>query len=43
MDLVADDARSLQRQLGAGDRDRLEAYFTSVRALEKRLVESEAW
>ncbi len=43
MDLVADDARALQRQLGAGDRDRLDAYFTSVRELEKRLVESEAW
>jgi hypothetical protein len=43
MDLVAQDARALQRQLGAGDRDRLEAYFSSVRALEKRLVEAEAW
>jgi hypothetical protein len=43
MDLVADDARQLERQLGAGDRDRLDAYFTSVRELEKRLVESEAW
>jgi hypothetical protein len=43
MDLVAEDARSLQRQLGAGDRDRLDAYFTSVRELERRLVESEAW
>jgi len=43
MDLVADDARSLQRQLGTGDRHRLDAYFTSVRELERRLVESEAW
>lgn len=43
MDLVADDAKSLQKQLGAGDRDRLDAYFTSVRELERRLVESEAW
>ena len=43
MDLVADDARALQRQLGAADRDRLDAYFTSVRELEKRLVESEEW
>lgn len=43
MDLVADDARSLQKQLGAGDRDRLDAYFSSVRALERRLVETEAW
>lgn len=43
MDLVADDARALERKLGPGDRDRLDAYFTSVRELEKRLAESEAW
>jgi hypothetical protein len=43
MDLVGEDARALQRQLGAGDRDRLDAYFTSVRELERRLVETEAW
>ena len=43
MDVVADDARALQRKLGAGDRDRLDAYFTSVRDLEKRIVESEEW
>ncbi|HVJ67950.1 MAG TPA: DUF1552 domain-containing protein [Caulifigura sp.] len=43
MDLVADDAKALERQLGTGDRQRLDAYFTSVRELENRLVESEAW
>jgi len=43
MDLVADDAKALERQLGSGDRQRLDAYFTSVRDLENRLVESEAW
>ena len=43
MDLVAEDARALERQLGAGDRDRLDAYFTSVRELERRLADSEAW
>jgi hypothetical protein len=43
MDLVADDTRSLERSLGAGDRGRLDAYLTSVRDLEKRLVEAEAW
>lgn len=43
MDLVADDTRALERELGAGDRSRLDAYFTSVRELEKRLLESEAW
>ncbi|NCY02552.1 MAG: DUF1552 domain-containing protein [Planctomycetia bacterium] len=43
MDLVADDTRALERELGAGDRVRLDAYFTSVRELEKRLVASESW
>ena len=43
MDLVADDARSLSRTLGSGDRDRLDAYFTSVRDLEKRMAETEQW
>ncbi len=43
MDLVGDDAKRLSRELGAGDRDRLDAYFTSVRELEHRLAESEAW
>jgi hypothetical protein len=43
MDLVADDTRALERELGPGDRDRLDAYFTSVRDLEQRLVGSEAW
>ncbi|MDA1165409.1 MAG: DUF1552 domain-containing protein [Planctomycetota bacterium] len=43
MDLVGEDARRLSRELGAGDRDRLDAYFTSVRDLELRLAESEAW
>ncbi len=43
MDLVADDTRRLERSLGAGDRGRLDAYFTSVRDLERRLVDAEAW
>lgn len=43
MDLVGDDAKRLQNQLGAGDRDRLDAYFTSVRNLEKRMSETEKW
>lgn len=43
MDLVADDAASLTRKLGPGDRDRLDAYFTSVRDLEKRMMAAEAW
>lgn len=43
MDLVAEDARSLKRELGAEDQNRLDAYFTSVRELEKRLAEAERW
>ncbi len=43
MDLVADDARTLQAELGVGDRQRLDAYFTSVRDLEVRMAESERW
>jgi hypothetical protein len=43
MDLVNDDAKSLSRTLGPGDRDRLDAYLSSVRDLEKRMAESEKW
>lgn len=43
MDLVADDAKRLSRELGTGDKQRLDAYFTSVRELELRMAESEAW
>ncbi len=43
MDIVSGDARRLQGQLGAGDRDKLDQYFTAVRNLEKRLVDLEAW
>ncbi|PQO45377.1 DUF1552 domain-containing protein [Blastopirellula marina] len=43
MDLVADDAKALAKDLGAGDRDRLAAYFNSVRELEQRMVEAEQW
>jgi hypothetical protein len=43
MDLVGDDAKRLSRELGSGDKDRLDAYLTSVRELELRMAESEAW
>ena len=43
MDLVGEDAKSLERQLGTGDRNRLDAYFTSVRQLENRMELSERW
>jgi hypothetical protein len=43
MDLVNEDAKSLSRSLGAGDRERLDSYLSSVRDLEKRMSESEKW
>lgn len=43
MDIVGQDAKRLSRTLGKGDRDRLDGFFTSVRELEVRLAESEAW
>jgi hypothetical protein len=43
LDVVAGQAKDLQREVGARDRSRLEQYFTSVRDLEHRLQESRAW
>ena len=43
MDLVRDDARKLSKEVGPGDSARLEEYFTSVRELEVRMAENEAW
>jgi len=43
LDAVAEQARELQRDVGARDRNRLEQYFASVRDLEHRLQESREW
>lgn len=43
LDFVQDEAKSLQRGLGARDKDRLDQYFTSVRELEQRLHHNEEW
>jgi BMFP domain-containing protein YqiC len=43
LDVVAGQAKDLQRQVGARDRNRLDQYFTSVRDLEHRLQESRGW
>lgn len=43
MDIVGAESKSLQRELGAGDRDKLDSWFTSVRELEQRLAANEAW
>ncbi len=41
LDFVMDDARSLQRQLGANDRDKLDEYLTGVREIEQRIQRAE--
>ena len=43
LDQVRDQARKLESGLGAGDREKLEEYSTSVRELEARLARSEEW
>jgi hypothetical protein len=43
LDDVREQANSLRNDLGTGDRDKLDEYLTSVRELERRLVENEAW
>jgi uncharacterized protein DUF1552 len=43
LDAVADQAKDLQRRVGAHDRDRLDQYFTSVRDLEQRMAMSKEW
>jgi hypothetical protein len=43
LDLVRDDARQIDRQLGRADREQLDQYFNSVRELEKRLKRRIAW
>jgi hypothetical protein len=43
LDAVADQAKDLQRKVGARDRTRLDQYFTSVRDLESRMAMSKEW
>ena len=43
LDAVGEQAREVRSGLGAGDRDKLDEYFTSVRELEKRLASAEEW
>jgi len=43
MDVVGAEAKTLQREVGAGDRDKLDSWFTSVRELEQRLAANESW
>ncbi|HXG48270.1 MAG TPA: DUF1552 domain-containing protein [Methylomirabilota bacterium] len=41
IDFVLDDARSLQRKLGATDRRKLDEYLTAIRELEQRIERAE--
>lgn len=41
LDLVAEDAKSLQGSLGGPDRRKLEEYLTSIREIERRLQEAD--
>ena len=43
LDTVLGDAKKLDKELGTKDREKLDEYLTSVRELEIRLEESEAW
>jgi hypothetical protein len=43
LDTVGDQAGKMKSDLGAGDRDKLDEYFTSVRELEQRLARAEEW
>ena len=43
LDIVGAEAKALEREVGAGDRDKLDAWFTSVRELEQRLEINESW
>jgi hypothetical protein len=43
MDTVAEQTSTLQRSVGAKDRERLDQYLTGVRDLEHRLVQSAEW
>ncbi len=43
LDDVSEQAKSLSSDLGSEDRDKLDEYLSSVRALEQRMVIDESW
>lgn len=43
LDFVMDDARALQRQLGASDKHKLDEYLTGVREIEQRIQRAESF
>ena len=43
LDAMREQARRLERDLGQNDREKLDEYFTSIRELEQRLAQDDAW
>lgn len=43
LDFVRESAKKLNKRLAAGDRNRMDQYFTSIRELENQLVAGEEW
>ncbi|NNE90668.1 MAG: DUF1552 domain-containing protein [Verrucomicrobiales bacterium] len=43
LDAVMEDAKSLEKQIGKADGEKLEEYFTSVREVEKQLERDKDW
>lgn len=43
LDVVLEEARSVQRQLGKRDRQKFDEYLTSVRTLEKKITQQAPW
>ena len=43
LNIVRDETKALGRQLGDGDREKMDEWLTSVRELESRLEANEAW
>lgn len=43
LDAIRNQAKKMEQVLGVGDREKLDEYFTSVRELEQRLAQAEAW
>jgi hypothetical protein len=43
LDMVAEDAKSLQKEIGYEDREKVDAYFSSIRDVEKRIERQQQW
>jgi hypothetical protein len=43
LDMVAEDAKSLQNEIGYEDRQKVDAYFSSIRDVEKRIERQQQW